>query len=124
MKVKDIVIANIDVPTSLTLSGPSFQSDSPRTPRLGDVISPESLADIAEQITNWEPLRPRLGLGRAQEVEIKKKYKDDYYMQKQECLEVWSEMKGKGATYQAFITAAEKARNQKLAEFVKSLLEA
>ena len=43
-------------------------------------------------------------------------------MQKQECLEVWKEAKGDGATYRAIISAAEEAGDKQLADCVKSLL--
>ena len=88
-------------------------------PKLDDVISRKSLAEIAKKITRWKPLGPYLDLTRQQEEEIAHKYRDDLGMQKRECLEVWKEMKGEGATYRALITAAEEAEDMQLA----SLLE-
>ena len=44
-------------------------------------------------------------------------------MQKRECLEVWKEMKGEGATYRAIISAVEEAGDKQLADGVRSLLE-
>ena len=42
---------------------------------------------------------------------------------KHECLKVWKEMKGNEATYGALITAAEKAKDQKLADAVKAIFD-
>ena len=93
------------------------------TGRLEEVIGVEDVATIArDHLTNWESLRPYLGLSRQQEIEIRKSYPGDYGKQKQECLEVWKETKGNGATYGALITAAEKARDQQLADTVRRLL--
>ena len=93
------------------------------TARLEEVIGVEDLATIArDHLTDWESLRPFLGLSRQQEAEIRKSYPGDYGKQKHECLEIWKEVKGKGATYGALITAAEKARDQLLADTVRSML--
>ena len=48
-------------------------------------------------------------------------YPTDYGKQKQECLAVWKEMKGKEATYQALIQAAEDAKAQNLADSVRAM---
>ena len=87
------------------------------------MISNEDVAVIARDfVTNWEPLRPFLGLSRQQQVEIRKSYPVDYAQQKVECLELWKEAKGNGATYGAFISAAEKANNQLLADGVRVMI--
>jgi hypothetical protein len=67
-------------------------------------------------------LRPFLGLNRQQEEEIRRSFPNNYGKQKQECLERWRELKGDEVTYGALITAAEKARNQHLADRVKDML--
>ena len=36
---------------------------------------------------------------------------------------MWKEVKGKEATYRALVTAAEKARDQRLADNVKDMLK-
>ena len=83
------------------------------------VISERDLAIIArDHVKDWKALRPFLGLSRSKEREIVHK---DYGMQKQECLEVWKEIKGKEATYSALISAAEDAKAQRLADSVKAL---
>ena len=92
-------------------------------PKLDDVISRKSLAEIAKKITHWKPLGPYLDLTRQQEEEIAHKYRDNLGMQKRECLEVWKEVKGEGATYRALILAAEEAEDRQLADCVRSLLE-
>ena len=92
------------------------------TGRLEEVISDEDVATIArDHLTNWESLRPYLGLTRPQKENIRKTY-SDYGEQKRECLEVWQETKGNEATYGALITAAEKAKDQHLADRVKAML--
>ena len=93
------------------------------TGRLEEVISDEDVATIArKQLTDWESLRPYLGLDRQQQVVIRNSYPGDYGQQKRECLEVWKEIKGNGATYGALITAAENANNQLFADRVKGML--
>ena len=88
------------------------------------MISDEDVATIARKhLTDWESLRPYLGLSRQQQVEIRKTY-SDYGQQKRECLEVWKETKGNEATYGALITAAEKAEDKKLADSVRAVLAA
>ena len=84
------------------------------------MISDRDLAVIArDHLTNWESLAPFLGLNRAKEGEIARA--GDYARQKRECLQVWKEMKGAEATYQALITAAEAAKNRLLAGAVEDL---
>ena len=81
------------------------------------------MATIArDYLTDWESLRPYLGLNRQQEEEIRRSFPNNYGKQKQECLERWRELKGDEVTYGALITAAEKARNQHLADRVKDML--
>ena len=82
----------------------------------------EDLATIArDHLTKWESLRPYLGLTRQQEAEIRRSYPGDYEIQKRECLEVWNEIRGNGATYGALITAAEKSKDQLLAAKVRAM---
>ena len=93
-------------------------------PKLDDEINQTFLTCIArDYVTNWEPLGPYLDLSQQQETEIRQNHKDNYGLQKQECLKVWQEVKGAGATFRALISAAEKAKNQQLADRVRSLLE-
>ena len=92
------------------------------TGRLEEVVSDKDVATIArEHLTDWESLRPYLGLSHPQEAEIHQTHRD-YGKQKQECLQEWKELKGNEATYGAFITAAEEARNQRLADGVRAML--
>ena len=87
------------------------------------MVSDEDVATIArDHLTDWESLRPYLGLSRSQQVEIRNS--GDYGKQKRECLEVWKETKGNDATYSALITAAEKAKDQQLADRVKAMMAA
>ena len=90
---------------------------------LGEEVSDRDLATIArDHLSNWESLRPYLGLNHALKEEIRRSCPGDYGRQKQECLEVWKEMKGNEATYQALITAAEEAKEQTLADGVRAML--
>ena len=90
--------------------------------RLEEVVSDKDVATIArDHLTDWESLRPYLGLSYTQEVEINKTHRD-YKKQKQECLQEWKELKGKEATYGAFIIAAEEAKRQQLADAVRGML--
>ena len=74
------------------------------------MVSDEGVETIArDHLTDWESLRPYLGLSRQQEVEIRETH-SNYRKQKRECLEIWKETKGNEATYSTFITAAEKRK--------------
>ena len=112
------------IATTCSLSSSSSLSDTVAgAPKLDDVISRKSLAEIAKKITSWKALGPYLDLSRPQEEEIVQKYRENYGMQKRECLEVWKVMKGEGATYRALISAVEEAGDRQLADCVRSLLE-
>ena len=90
---------------------------------LDEEVSDRDLAKIArDHVTDWKSLRPFLGLSRSNEKEIVQSYPTDYGKQKQECLEVWKEMKGKEATYSALIRAAKDAKSQSLADSVRAML--
>ena len=74
-----------------------------------------------DHLTDWETLAVFLGLTEAKQQQIARSYLGDYGRQGRECLEVWREMKGAEATYQALITAAVEAKDQLLADTVKNL---
>ena len=89
-----------------------------------EVVGNVELAVIArDHLTQWESLHPFLGLNRAQKKEIARSYPANYGLQKQECLEVWKEVKGDGATYRALISAAEDAKDQELADTIRNMLQ-
>ena len=89
---------------------------------LNIMISDRDLAVIArDHLTDWGSLAPFLGLTRPQEQQIARSYPGDYARQGQKCLQVWKEMKGAEATYQALISAAVEARDQLLADAVEDL---
>ena len=102
----------------------SISADAPtRSVGLDDEIGDEDLAVIArDYLMDWETLRPFLGLSRVQKVEIAKSYPGEYGKQKRECLELWKEVQGEEATYRAFITAAERAKDKRLADCVRAML--
>ena len=102
----------------LFLTGAAVETDG----GLDNEISDRHLALIArDHLTDWESLAPFLGLSRPQEQQIARSYPGDYGRQKRECLQVWREMKGAEATYQALITAAVEAENRQLAGAVRNL---
>ena len=83
------------------------------------MVSDEDVATIArDHLTDWESLRPYLGLSHTQEVDICRTYYE-YGRQKNKCLQEWKKKKANEATYSALITAAEKADNQLLAHGVR-----
>ena len=86
-------------------------------------VSHEQLTTIARQyLTKWEELTPSLGLTQQDEINICKTYKD-YEDQKREALYTWKRKKGKEATYNAFIAAAEDISNMELADAVRELMK-
>ena len=87
-----------------------------------EVVSNKHLAVISrDHLTQWEKLHPFLGLSRAQKKKIARSYPGDYGLQKQECLEVWKEERGREATYRALISAAEEARDKELADNIRDM---
>ena len=96
---------------------------TPSGRREDEVVSNIHLAVLArDHLTQWERLHPFLGLSRPQKKEIARSYPGDYGLQKQECLEVWKEAKGGGATYRALISAAEEAKDQEFADAIRDML--
>ena len=91
---------------------------------LDEEVGDRHLAIIArDHVTDWEDLCPFLDLSREQEIAIRSSFNNDYGKQKHECLEVWKEMKGKKATYSAFINAATDAQFLILANRVEDMLK-
>jgi hypothetical protein len=135
--------SNAEVQTPMVVDGPGQASQSATTrmyetgefvKRKGDcstdlqqaglnkTIESRELAIIArDRLTNWETLRPFLGLKRQQNKSITESHPKDYEKQKLECLEVWQEAVGDKATYGALIKAAEDARLHDLADGVRKL---
>ena len=90
---------------------------------LDDEIGDVDLEVIArDHLAEWERLRPFLGLSSVQKVDITRSYPGEYGRQKRECLELWKEVQGEEATYRAFITAAERAKDKRLADSVRAML--
>ena len=104
--------------------GGGGRGSGPPAVKLSDVISRRALAVVAKNhVRNWRELGPFLELTRQQETEILESYPTNYGLQKRECLEVWKEMKGDGATYQALITAAEEAEERDLADNIRKMTQ-
>ena len=119
-----ITLSPPPVPSPATLPSATISSEPEGAVSIGmdDVISRKVLAVIArDYVKHWKTLGPFLDLSRQQEIAITETYPNNYHLQKWECLEVWSDMKGTGATYRAFITAAEEARDHDLAHRVKDM---
>ena len=88
--------------------------------KLDRILSDNDIDEIASKyLTNWEKLRSRLGLTRADEECIRKSFKQDYERQGREFLYKWKELKGDSATYRSLINAAEKAQNKNLADNIR-----
>ena len=116
--------ATLSPPSPATLPSATISSEPEGAVSIGidDVISRKVLAVIArDYVKHWKILGPFLDLSRQQEIAITETYPNNYHLQKRECLEVWSDTKGTGATYRAFITAAEEARDRDLAHRVKDM---
>ena len=86
-------------------------------------ISEVDIETIArEYLTEWEKLRPHLKLGYPIEIEIQRSNPGDYGEQKRKFLLTWKYKKSGGATYRAFIQAAEKAGMKKVADSVRAMI--
>ena len=91
---------------------------------MDDVVSDEHLVIIAEQLINtWESLLIHVGMKPVQETEIKRSCSGGYREQKCAFLVEWRRMKGGKATYHSLIAGAEKARNMRLADAVRDLVQ-
>ena len=91
---------------------------------LDATVSDLDLDTIATQlIVDWEGLSPHLQLTPPQKSAISRNNVGDYDAQKRDALRKWKESKGHAATYSALIAAATEAKNQELADSVKSKLQ-
>ena len=88
--------------------------------KLEQEISEEDTITIARCINDWEALAIYLGFSATEKNQIR----DSPPVQNKgrECLQKWKVEKGRAATYQALITAAEKANDQQLADSVQAIL--
>ena len=85
-------------------------------------VSDTHVTTIADEyLTNWEELSPYLGLTKQHDTDIRKDFKEHSY-QKRQALLKWKKIKGKAATYRAFITAATAVSNEDLVDKVKAML--
>ena len=73
-------------------------------------------------LTRWEELSPFLELTPQHESEIRHTFRD-YGDQKREALRKWKMIKGRAATYRAFIAAATAITNMELVDNVKAMLQ-
>ena len=88
--------------------------------KLEQEISEEDIITIARRINDWEALAIYLGFSATEKNQIR----DSAHVQNKgrECLQKWKVEKGRAATYQALIIAAEKANDQQLADSVRDML--
>ena len=70
---------------------------------------------------SWEEISPHLELTDPQKYSIQETFRR-YENQKHEALLMWKRNKGSRATYSAFIAAAERLSNIRLADNVRSML--
>lgn len=86
-------------------------------------VSDVDVATIAKKyLTRWEELSPFLGLTQQHEIEVRTDFKG-YSEQKRQALLKWRMIKGKEATYRAFIFAATSVSNKELVDNVKDMLQ-
>ena len=86
------------------------------------VISDEDIITIASKyVSDWEALAVHLGLNDPEKIKIRNSFPSDVEMQARKCLQKWKRVKGNVATYQALITAAEKANDRMLADNVQAM---
>ena len=88
--------------------------------KLEQVVSEEDIITIARCINDWEALAIYLGFSATEKNQIR----DSANVQNKgrECLQKWKVEKGRAATYQGLITAAEKANDQQLADSIRAML--
>lgn len=85
-------------------------------------ITPCQLATLArEHLIDWNDIAPELGINPAQIFAIQQI--PNFNGQKREALNTWKRNKGNGATFRAFITAADSIGNTDLVHRVKKWLE-
>ena len=89
---------------------------------LNSKISDLHIAKIAKELVDWKTLAPELGLTPPEQKSIEMNAKDDYEEQKRAALRKWKDMKGREATYNAFIAVAKAEGETDLAEFVEGLI--
>ena len=86
-------------------------------------VSDLDVVTIATRLTRWEELSAFLGLTHQDESDIRHTY--PYYSdQKREALRKWRKIKGKAATFRAFIAAATSISDIELVDSVKDMLRA
>ena len=86
-------------------------------------VSDLDVVTIATKLKKWEELSAFLGLTHQDETDICRTYRD-YSDQKRQALRRWREIKGKTATFRAFIAAATSISNIELVDSVKDMLRA
>ena len=87
------------------------------------VVNHDQLATLAkDHLMDWEEIAPKLGIN-PQEIFAIKKTHSEYKDQKRDALNTWKRNKGNGATFGAFITAAESVGNTVLVDSVKKWLD-
>ena len=107
---------------------PPFADTSPHilqgsSTSIDAIVSDKDLETIARKhITDWESLCPYLGLNRTEKKHICNSYRT-YKAKCQECLELWKEKKGSGATYNELITVAKDVNNQQLADAITAIVQ-
>ena len=85
-------------------------------------ITDQDIATIArDYLVSWEEISPHLELTEPQIYSIQETFRR-YEDQKREALVMWKRNKGSGATYSAFIAAAEMVSNIRLAGDVRTML--
>ena len=97
--------------------------------RLQSQVSDHHLAEIAQDLVEWEQISPALKLTDSECREIKEDFSDRYNLQKRQALRVWRWKSGNQATYknliqlfysQGLVQLAETLAKAKLCRFLVS----
>ena len=80
------------------------------------------MANIAQDLTDWEEIASSILLSESEQKEIKEDYQGRYKLQKRQALRVWHNKSGNKATYKALINIFQSEGLNELAEVVKRMV--
>ena len=87
---------------------------------LDSQVSDYHIAEVANDLVEWEDLGPFLDLTESEQKEIVKDFKNRYNLQKRQVLHMWKQKNGEKATYRALISICCSRELIKLAETIAS----
>ena len=86
-----------------------------------NVVSDRHIAEMADEILEWENLAPFLDLTEPEIVEIQKNDKDSYKLQRINCLRKWKRHYGDRASYNCLLKAARDSQQEHLIKYILAL---